>query len=128
MTLGFGKKQLLETWETLTLEPQQDTATKPDAGYTARMLEKVIDNIHVVVKKVHIRYEDNVKKRNFSFGISIGSLTAITTNDKWETEFLAQSKQFVRKRVTMDNFCVYLNTKAVISDEQYLSDYFGFNS
>lgn len=122
-----AKKQLLDTWESLTLVPQEDTKQKPDAGYTARMLEKVIDNIHVKVNRVHIRYEDNVKNRNFSFGIAIGELTAITTNDKWEEEFLAQAGQFVRKAVMMSNFSVYLNTKSTISDSDYLSQYFGFN-
>ena len=122
-----AKKQLLDTWENLTLVPQEDTKKKPDAGYTARMIEKVIDNIHVKVKRVHVRYEDNVKNRNFAFGIAIGELTAVTTNDKWQEEFVAQSGQFVRKFVKMSNFSVYLNTKSVISDADYLSQYFGFN-
>ena len=42
------------------------------------MIEKVIDNIHVKVKRVHVRYEDNVKKE-ILHGIAIGELTAITT-------------------------------------------------
>ena len=120
------KIKSLESWETLTLVPQEDTTQKPDAGYTTRMMEKVIDNIHVVVKNVHVRYEDNVKSRNFAFGIAIGSLTAITTNKHWEPEFLAQSGQYVHKRVTMDNFSVYLNTKSVISDDDFMNRYFRF--
>eukprot|EP01084_Bolivina_argentea_P157445 274378_1 len=122
------KTNLLDTWENLSLIPQEDTTVKPDAGYTARMIEKVIDNIHVIVKKVHIRYEDNVKKRDFSFGIAMQSLTAITTNESWEPVFLAQSKQFVRKFVSMEGFCVYLNTKSIISDKKFLSEYFAFKS
>ena len=122
------KKGLLETWENLTLIPQEDTTQKPDAGYTTRMLEKVIDNIHIQVNRVHVRYEDNVKKRNFAFGIAIGSLISVTTNNKWQPEFLGQAGQFVRKKVNMENFCVYLNTKSIISDKDYLSQYFDFST
>lgn len=122
------KKQSLDTWENLTLIPQQDTKQKPDAGYTQRMLEKVIDNIHIKINRVHIRYQDNVKNRNFSFGIAIHQLNAVTTNDKWKEEFLAQSGQFVRKLVNMNGFCIYLNTKSIKADQQYLEKYFQFKS
>ncbi|ETO35824.1 hypothetical protein RFI_01238 [Reticulomyxa filosa] len=45
-----------------------------------------------------------------SLGVSINSLTAVTTNESWQPDFIAQVKQTVRKKVELSNFAMYLNT------------------
>lgn len=124
------KKNILDSWEAISLVPQDDSGqakNKPDASYTQRLIEKVIDNIHIKVTNVHIRYEDKVKKRNFCLGISIKSLNAITTNSNYIPEFQNQTSQFVYKIASLNQFSVYLNTKSVISDDEFMQKFFDFN-
>ena len=125
------KKSILDSWEAVTLIPQNDsvkTKNKPDSSYTQRLIEKIIDNIHININNIHIRYEDNVKNRNFSFGISIKSLNAVTTNANYQEEFQNQTNQYVYKIANLHGFSIYLNTKSVISDDKFMLKYFDFKN
>jgi len=43
------------------------------------MIVKIIDNIHVIVKDIHIRFEDEITQK-YSFGITLEELKIFTVN------------------------------------------------
>ncbi|MES1912259.1 MAG: hypothetical protein MHM6MM_004564, partial [Cercozoa sp. M6MM] len=106
-----AKLQSLEAWEALWLEPHDEGTGE---GYVGKLIEKIIDNVHVIVRRVHVRFEDidghNEDTENYAFGLSIGNISAQTTDEHWEPSFLSEkSSAVVRKLVRLDDLCVYLN-------------------
>jgi vacuolar protein sorting-associated protein 13A/C len=56
----------------------------------SRYLTKIVDNVQLTVKNIHIRYEDEFSAgagSNFSFGLTLKEFSANTTNQNWQTGF-----------------------------------------
>ena len=95
----------------------------------ARRQEKIVDNIHITVRRLHIRVEDEAEDgRPLSVGLSVRSLSAVTTNDEWQAEFQprAATQQFVRKAVRLQGLAFYVNTAAThfADDADVVHNYF----
>lgn len=45
------------------------------------MVVKIIDNIQVTVRDIHIRFEDNITNK-YSFGVTLEELKIYTVNSK----------------------------------------------
>jgi len=86
--------------------------SKTDAqseGFFDRMIAKVVNNIQIFVDKVHIRYEDDPTSSSsakpnqspFSFGITLSSFHAQTTDEQWKPTFLQETKQDYIYKVLM---------------------------
>ena len=53
------------------------------------LTSKVIDNIQISIKNIHIRYEDSANlAQPLSLGLTMEKLDIETTNEKWESEFI----------------------------------------
>ena len=50
-----------------------------EQGYFSKMVVRIIDNIQVTVKDIHIRYEDEITKK-YSFGVTLEELKIFTVN------------------------------------------------
>ncbi len=58
------------------------------------MVVKIIDNIQVTVKDIHIRFEDEITKK-YSFGVTLEELKIFTVNKHDEPEFIDRTlKQY----------------------------------
>jgi vacuolar protein sorting-associated protein 13A/C len=58
-----AKQKKLRDWEAnkqAKLEAEAEAKGEKKAGFGAKMIEKVVDNIQVELTNVHIRYEDDV--------------------------------------------------------------------
>lgn len=55
------------------------------------MITKVIDNVQVVIKNIHVRCEDELTKK-YSFGITLEELKIFTINKQGQAEFVDRSK------------------------------------
>ena len=49
-------------------------------GFFARIITRIMDNVEVTIKNVHIRYEDSAN--GFSIGVTLGSLFIYTINQQ----------------------------------------------
>ena len=52
-----------------------------------KLIARMIKNIHVEIKKIHVRYEDNTtfKDSPFSIGFTLNSFTLESCTDLWTT-------------------------------------------
>ena len=50
-----------------------------EKGYFGNMLTKIIDNVQVTIRDIHIRYEDELTKK-YSFGVTLEELKIYTVN------------------------------------------------
>ena len=89
--------------------------TARQASYIQQLTTKIIDNIEVTLTNVHIRYEDSstLPGQTFSAGVTIESISLVTTDDKWVETFVDIIKSHdasVHKLGRMVNLGVYWST------------------
>lgn len=93
---------------------------KLDDSMVEKLIARMIKNIHVEIKRIHVRYEDHVtfKEHPFSVGFTLNTFVLESCTDSWETtgnlkDMYAIPQIF--KLCSLDGLAVYLNTSA----EQY---------
>lgn len=87
-----------------------------EEGYFSKMVVKIIDNIQVTIKNIHVRYEDEITN-NYSFGVTLEELKIYTVNRHGEPEFIDRTKKEyqnepLRKKLILSEFGVYWNEKS----------------
>nr|XP_050858456.1 intermembrane lipid transfer protein Vps13 isoform X2 [Vespula vulgaris] len=98
-------KQLAET------KPQE----KLDDSMVEKLIARMIKNIHVEIKRIHVRYEDHItfKDHPFSFGFTLNTFVLESCTDNWSTTDSMKDMYAIPqiyKLCTLDGLAVYLNT------------------
>ena len=76
------------------------------------MVVKILDNLQVKFKNVHIRIEAPFDNNKTSFGVSLEEMFVVNTNEKWEEEFIDRNvhkNANIFKLLKISNFGIYLN-------------------
>ncbi|XP_051160676.1 intermembrane lipid transfer protein Vps13 isoform X3 [Leptopilina boulardi] len=87
---------------------------KVDDSMMEKLIARMIKNIHVEIKGIHVRYEDHIsfKDLSFSCGITLNRFALESCTDSWLTTGNLKDMyaiQQIFKLCTMDAFAVYLN-------------------
>lgn len=83
-------------------------------SFTESLVTKIVDNLQVQIKNIHIRYEDteNIFTDNpYSIGLTLNELSAISTDENWKHTFISVSQQLTHKLLTLKSLCCYWNTE-----------------
>ncbi|CCJ30884.1 unnamed protein product [Pneumocystis jirovecii] len=104
------KKEKLERAELLDQRVSRND-TQKNQSFVNSLITKIVDNLQIIIKNIHIRYEDNISdpEHPFSIGITLSGFSAISTNDKWEPIFIQNNVDFIHKLVTLDFLTIYWN-------------------
>lgn len=82
-----------------------------EEGMLDKLGKKVVDNLKIQIKNIHIRFEEANKDHTYSFGLSLKSLTFGTTDKSWKPIFIEREKgkedEPVFKCMTIENFKLY---------------------
>ena len=76
------------------------------------MVVKILDNLQVKFKNVHIRIEAPFDNNHTSFGVSLEEMFVVNTNENWEEEFIDRNvykNANIFKLLKISNFGIYLN-------------------
>ena len=76
------------------------------------MVMKILDNLQVKFKNVHIRIEAPFDNNHTSFGMSLEEMFVVNTNENWEEEFIDRNihkNANIFKLLKISNFGIYLN-------------------
>ncbi|CAD8061213.1 unnamed protein product [Paramecium primaurelia] len=92
-----------------------------NSSYFEKLTLKVIDNLQVSLKNIHFRFEDN----NYSFGIKMDSLTALTTNEQFVIAFVDRGDKDTKfvprnKLIDLQQLQLYWNANETIFISQYV--------
>ncbi|XP_014471667.1 PREDICTED: vacuolar protein sorting-associated protein 13C isoform X2 [Dinoponera quadriceps] len=120
------KAQLEAKWAELArVEKRKQLADlksqeKLDDSMVEKLIARMIKNIHVEIKRIHVRYEDHVTFKNhpFSVGFTLNTFVLESCTDSWETTGNLKDMYAIPqiyKLCGLDGLAVYLNT----SVEQY---------
>lgn len=96
------KKEILNEFAESLLDSLRKGDTHEDAehgkGFLERLSMKILDNIQIKIRNIHIRYEINFENElsnqtRFSLGMKLEQLNIVTTNDKWQIEFVDRTNE-----------------------------------
>jgi vacuolar protein sorting-associated protein 13A/C len=81
-------------------------------SFAASLTTKILDNLQITVKNIHIRYEDSISTLGhpFSLGFTLAEFSAISTNENWEPDFIQGHAQVSHKLAKLGSLAVYWNT------------------
>lgn len=116
MALKKRKLEDLEIMNKSKPDPSSDL-TDEDAAknltFTENLVTKIVDNLQVTIKNIHVRYEDDsvFTEDPYSFGFTLAELSAVSTDESWLPTFISGLTAHTNKLLTLDSFEIYMNTE-----------------
>ncbi|KAJ2868813.1 Vacuolar protein sorting-associated protein 13, partial [Coemansia erecta] len=85
---------------------------KKQASFTEQLITKIVDNLQVVIKNIHVRYEDSISNPDhmFAVGATLNELSAVSTDEEWRDTFLHDASSVIHKMLKLSQFSVYWDT------------------
>ncbi|KAI9272903.1 hypothetical protein BDA99DRAFT_569176 [Phascolomyces articulosus] len=119
------RAQLLKQRRLATAELLSNASSKKDGqkeqqtdegndGFISQLTTKIIDNLQVSIKNIHVRFEDNVSDPGhpFAAGITLKELSAVSTDGEWNPTFISEMTNTIHKLATLHSLSAYWNTDA----------------
>ncbi|OCH96150.1 vacuolar protein sorting-associated protein 13 [Obba rivulosa] len=108
-----AKMERLQNAELLHLQGSEVSQDSPQSqGLLASLTAKIINNLQITVRNIHVRYEDklSVPGHPFAAGLTLAGFTAVSVNDKWETAFIDSSAGAIHKLSKLESLALYFDT------------------
>ena len=100
------KMEMEKTGQAPTQQPEKQNT------FWEGMVLKILDNLQVKFKNVHIRIEAPFDNNKTSIGMSLEEMFVVNTNENWEEEFIDRNvhkNANIFKLLKISNFGIYLN-------------------
>lgn len=112
------KQNKLEKYELtgqITTEVSPEESLKQQS-FTESLVSKIVDNLQVTIKNIHVRYEDQTsfKGHPLSVGLSLQELSAVSTDSMWNPSFLHDNSPITHKLVTLRALSIYWNSDSQV--------------
>ncbi|KAA1471483.1 DUF1162-domain-containing protein [Dentipellis sp. KUC8613] len=111
--LQAAKMERLQNAELLHVQDQTSPTEDPqEQGLLASLVAKIVNNLQVTIKNIHIRYEDkiSVPGHPFAAGITLAGFSAISVNEEWLPAFIESTAGSVHKLSKLESLAVYFDT------------------
>lgn len=109
------KMEKLDSAELLKERSQEGLSQeeqKKSQSFTQSLVTKIVDNLQISVKNIHIRYEDSISAPGhpFALGVTLEEFSAVSTDEGWRPAFIQAINKSSNKLVTLGALAVYWNT------------------
>lgn len=99
----------------LTSKLQAQSSMSPEEArkqqsFTESLVNKIVDNLQVTIRNIHIRFEDRSAGIPLSVGLSLEELSALSTDSSWNPSFIQESSIITWKLATLKSLSMYWNT------------------
>jgi vacuolar protein sorting-associated protein 13A/C len=93
--------------EGMSQEEQQKSQS-----FTESLVTKIVDNLQITVKNIHVRYEDSISAPGhpFALGLTLQEFSAISTDGEWKPTYIQDTAGPTHKLATLGALAVYWNT------------------
>lgn len=100
---------MLETAELFKSKAGSSASTAESDSFVSALVTKIIDNLQVVIKNIHVRFEDNKShsQKPFAVGLTLSNLSAVSTDENWVEAFIEDSKAPTHKLLKLDSLALY---------------------
>eukprot|EP01084_Bolivina_argentea_P029752 55227_1 len=84
----------------------------PGPGFWQRLVTKVFYNVQVIVRRVHIRYEDSTTYpgRSMSLGLTLNEVLSQTADSDWNVSFSQVGSERMHKLINIEDLGLYFDT------------------
>ena len=93
------------------------------SGFLAKLITKVVNNLQIKIKNLHIQLRDQqqITPNGFAFGIILQSIKIVSTNEKWKEVFVEgdKSKGEIYKVLELKRLGVYFACGNPNQHDQY---------
>ncbi|TFY54315.1 hypothetical protein EVJ58_g8935 [Rhodofomes roseus] len=112
-----AKMERIENAELLHVRGKSDVSQGElsySEGLISSLIAKIINNLQVSVKNIHIRYEDkmSVPGHPFAAGATLAGFTAASVNEKWQPAFIDSKAGTIHKLSKLESLAMYFDTDA----------------
>ncbi|KAE9408077.1 vacuolar protein sorting-associated protein vps13 [Gymnopus androsaceus JB14] len=110
-----AKLERLENAELLHMRGQAEQPSNDSPqqqGLWSSLTAKIINNLQITVKNIHIRYEDkmSVPGHPFAAGITLAGFTAVSVNEEWQPTFIESTAGAIHKLAKLQSLALYFDT------------------
>ncbi|KAJ2927125.1 hypothetical protein H1R20_g9964, partial [Candolleomyces eurysporus] len=111
-----AKAERLESAELLHVQGKAETqADSPQTqGLIQSLITKIINNVQVTIKNIHVRYEDkiSVPGHPFAAGVTLASFAAVSVDGQWKPAFIESTAGAIHKLAQLQSLAIYFDTDA----------------
>ncbi|EGW35577.1 uncharacterized protein SPAPADRAFT_131526 [Spathaspora passalidarum NRRL Y-27907] len=113
------KQEKLQELETLLQAQTQNQQLTDDLlgvnsneSFTESLITKIVDNLQVTIKNIHVRYKDDsvLTESPYSIGLTLKELSAVSTDENWTPSFISITQRLTHKLLTLSNLACYMKT------------------
>jgi vacuolar protein sorting-associated protein 13A/C len=96
----------------LDIKAATKSATEGGETFFSSLVTKIVDNIQLSIKNVHLRYEDSFTNASnpFNIGIFLEDFSILSTDPNFTPAFLTESHSIIYKLLTLKKLAVYWNS------------------
>ncbi|GAA6006460.1 hypothetical protein JCM10207_004941 [Rhodosporidiobolus poonsookiae] len=110
-----AKLEKLENAELLTTHPTSGMSAEEEQknqSFTTSLVTKIVDNLQIEVRNIHVRYEDklSVPGHPFSVGATLAGFSAVSTDGNWKPTFITNPTGGIHKLASLDSLAIYFDT------------------
>ena len=93
------------------LSRSTEDASKSES-FTSSLVTKIVDNLQITVRNIHIRYEDAISnpQHPFSAGFTLAEFSAVSTDGEWNPTFIQNSAMGIHKLARLESLAIYFDT------------------
>lgn len=105
------------------LDSSTKASEESQAGYFEKLKLRIIDNLQVTIKSIHIRFENQGveglhDELKYSWGITLDKLEIFTTDTTWKKNFfdrtdIKNKDKPMNKLLILGSFCLYWNPNEI---------------
>ena len=71
------------------------------------LIDQIVDNLHLVLRNVHVRYEGQTGAYTSAMGLVLSALRVVPTGSTWREEFISERQRVAHKSLDMEGLAVY---------------------
>ena len=112
--------KFLDFTSNTTMDPQEEkSSSNQSASFYQQWTAKIVDNIEITLRNIHVRYEDckSIPGSIFSAGLTLAAFTIVTCDENWHESFIARTNSniasSIRKMARVQNLGIYWNTQSI---------------
>ncbi|ONH69567.1 Vacuolar protein sorting-associated protein 13 [Cyberlindnera fabianii] len=90
-----------------------DEDAAKNESFTESLVTKIVDNLQVTIKNIHVRYEDvqgAFTDSPYAIGVVLKELSGVSTDENWSPTFISVATHLTHKLLTLNSLCAYWNT------------------
>ncbi|TFY80723.1 hypothetical protein EWM64_g3289 [Hericium alpestre] len=110
-----AKQERLQNAELLHVQSEDVGEDGPQQqGLLESLIAKIVNNLQITIKNIHIRYEDklSVPDHPFAAGITLAGFSAVSVDENWMPAFIESTAGSINKLSKLESLAVYFDTDA----------------